>query len=297
MTNEPATVVNLPTVQTVDYDPLSPAHFEHSQRVAKMFASSELVPQHLRGKIADCLIAYAIAKRTREEPLVVLQNIYFVSGRAGWSAQYMIAKANRSGVFSRRINWRVEGAGENMRVTAFATLADSGEVVEATASMAMAKAEGWTRNTKYQTMPDQMLRYRSAAMLIRLFCPEVMMGLPTVDEVEDIAVARGPAAAIDVTPGSAASAVDAILSGNAADVSAATSSDGGDHVTAQSPEAATPAASASPAEPPLADRIAALASIADLAEFDSKTRPTLAGTALRNYSLAIAKRRAELEAS
>jgi len=215
MTNESATIVNLPTVQAADYDPLSPAHFEHSQRVAKMFASSELVPQHLRGKLADCLIAYAIAKRTREEPLVVLQNIYFVSGRAGWSAQYMIAKANRSGVFSRRINWRVEGAGENMRVTAFATLADSGEVVEATASMAMAKAEGWTRNTKYQTMPDQMLRYRSAAMLIRLFCPEVMMGLPMVDEVEDIAVARGPAAAIDITPGAAASAVDAILSADA----------------------------------------------------------------------------------
>jgi len=300
MTNESATIVNLPTVQAADYDPLSPAHFEHSQRVAKMFASSELVPQHLRGKLADCLIAYAIAKRTREEPLVVLQNIYFVSGRAGWSAQYMIAKANRSGVFSRRINWRVEGAGENMRVTAFATLADSGEVVEATASMAMAKAEGWTRNTKYQTMPDQMLRYRSAAMLIRLFCPEVMMGLPMVDEVEDIAVARGPAAAIDITPGAAASAVDAILS---ADGSAPPmgetkpASTGGDHVTAQSPEAATPAASASPAEPPLADRIAALTSIADLAEFDAKTRPTLAGTALRNYSLAVAKRRAELEAS
>ena len=68
-------------------------------------------------------------------------------------------------------------------------------------------------------------------------------------------------------------------------------------MTAQGPEAATPAASASPAEPPMADRIAALTSIADLAEFDAKTRPTLAGTALRNYSLAIAKRRAELEAS
>lgn len=211
MTNETANVVNLPAVQSGDYDPLSPAHFEHSQRVAKMFASSELVPQHLRGKLADCLIAYAIAKRTREEPLVVLQNIYFVSGRAGWSAQYMIAKANRSGVFSRRINWRVEGAGENMRVTAFATLADSGEVVEATASMAMAKAEGWTRNTKYQTMPDQMLRYRSAAMLIRLFCPEVMMGLPMADEVEDISVARGPSTAIDITPGSAAASIDALL--------------------------------------------------------------------------------------
>jgi len=210
MTTDIATnIVNLPAAVTTDYDPLAPAHFEHSQRVAKMFAASELVPPHLRGKMADCLIAYAIAKRTREEPLVVLQNIYFVSGRAGWSATYMIAKANRSGVFARRINWRVEGEGKNLRVTAFATLADSGEPVEATASMAMAEAEGWTKNPKYRTMPDQMLRYRSATMLIRLFAPEVMMGLPVADEI-DYTQARGPSGAIDITPPHASSPLAAV---------------------------------------------------------------------------------------
>ena len=208
MTTDTANIVNLPAVST-DYDPLAPAHFEHSQRVAKMFAASELVPPHLRGKMADCLIAYAIAKRTREEPLVVLQNIYFVSGRAGWSATYMIAKANRSGVFARRINWRVEGEGKNLRVTAVATLADSGEPVEATASMAMAEAEGWTKNPKYRTMPDQMLRYRSATMLIRLFAPEVMMGLPVADEI-DYQQARGPSGAIDITPPPASSPLAAV---------------------------------------------------------------------------------------
>jgi hypothetical protein len=208
MTDIANNIVNLPAV-TTDYDPLAPAHFEHSQRVAKMFAASELVPPHLRGKMADCLIAYAIAKRTREEPLVVLQNIYFVSGRAGWSATYMIAKANRSGVFARRINWRVEGEGKNLRVTAFATLADSGEPVEATASMAMAEAEGWTKNPKYRTMPDQMLRYRSATMLIRLFAPEVMMGLPVADEI-DYQQARGPSGAIDITPPPASSPLAAV---------------------------------------------------------------------------------------
>ena len=208
MTTDATNIVNLPAVST-DYDPLAPAHFEHSQRVAKMFAASELVPPHLRGKMADCLIAYAIAKRTREEPLVVLQNIYFVSGRAGWSATYMIAKANRSGVFARRINWRVEGEGKNLRVTAVATLADSGEPVEATASMAMAEAEGWTKNPKYRTMPDQMLRYRSATMLIRLFAPEVMMGLPVADEI-DYQQARGPSGAIDITPPPASSPLAAV---------------------------------------------------------------------------------------
>lgn len=259
MTTDTANIVNLPAVST-DYDPLAPAHFEHSQRVAKMFAASELVPPHLRGKMADCLIAYAIAKRTREEPLVVLQNIYFVSGRAGWSATYMIAKANRSGVFARRINWRVEGEGKNLRVTAFATLADSGEPVEATASMAMAEAEGWTKNPKYRTMPDQMLRYRSATMLIRLFAPEVMMGLPVADEI-DYQQARGPSGAIDITPPPASSplaavtqAMDALLDATEqeADNTAPAASD------ADSPAAASSDAPTGALSPELAERARAI---------------------------------------
>ena len=259
MTTDTANIVNLPAVST-DYDPLAPAHFEHSQRVAKMFAASELVPPHLRGKMADCLIAYAIAKRTREEPLVVLQNIYFVSGRAGWSATYMIAKANRSGVFARRINWRVEGEGKNLRVTAFATLADSGEPVEATASMAMAEAEGWTKNSKYRTMPEVMLRYRSATMLIRLFAPEVMMGLPVADEI-DYQQARGPSGAIDITPPLASSplaavtqAMDALLDATEqeADNTAPAASD------ADSPAAASPDAPTGALPQELAERARAI---------------------------------------
>lgn len=259
MTDIANNIVNLPAV-TTDYDPLAPAHFEHSQRVAKMFAASELVPPHLRGKMADCLIAYAIAKRTREEPLVVLQNIYFVSGRAGWSATYMIAKANRSGVFARRINWRVEGEGKNLRVTAVATLADSGEPVEATASMAMAEAEGWTKNPKYRTMPDQMLRYRSATMLIRLFAPEVMMGLPVADEI-DYQQARGPSGAIDITPPPASSplaavtqAMDALLDNveQEADNTAPAASD------ADSPAAASPDAPTGALPQELAERARAI---------------------------------------
>jgi len=172
----------------------TPAMFEHSQRVAKVFAASELVPVHLRKNgVADILLAYAIAKRMGEDPVIVMQNIYFVSSRAGWKSEYMIARANKSGVFKGRINWRSEGKGDALTVTAFAKLADTGDEVTATVSMAMAKAEGWTRNPKYQTMPEHMLRWRSATMLIRLFAPEVMLGIPTADELEDITPLRaGP---------------------------------------------------------------------------------------------------------
>lgn len=170
--------------------------FELLQRVGNMFAKSELVPAHLRGKPADCIIAVQLAHEMGLAPLSVLQNIYMVSGKAGWSAQFLIARANASGVFDDSgIDWDVEGRGSDLAVTAYATKRAGGRRVEYTVSMAMAKAEGWAKNAKYQTMPELMLRYRAATTLIGLYCPEVKFGLGVREELEDIAVSA-PAAQV-----------------------------------------------------------------------------------------------------
>jgi hypothetical protein len=52
----------------------------------------------------------------------------------------------------------------------------------------MAKKEGWfNRNgSKWQTMPELMLRYRAATFFSRLYCPEITMGMHSREEVEDI---------------------------------------------------------------------------------------------------------------
>lgn len=191
--------------------------FAHMQRVAKVFCASALIPDHLKkNNGADALLALQIAKRMNEDPVSVMQNIYFVSGKAGWSASYMIARANRSGVFKGPIRWKSEGAGDDLVVTARGRLADiEGEDVEVSVSMKMARAEGWTKNSKYNTMPEHMLRWRSATMLIRLYCPEVMMGMPTEDELTD---ARFSANFRDVTSEghvTTADSVGSILSGSA----------------------------------------------------------------------------------
>jgi len=167
------------------------AAFALAQRWAQAFSASKLVPDHLQGKAADCLVAFALARTMKLEPLTVLQNIHFVKGKPGWSAQFLIARANMSGKFTHGLRWRTEGKGADMSVTCYAYTTD-GEMVDATASMAMAQAEGWTSNSKYKSMPEQMLRYRSATLLVSLYCPEVKFGIPTAEELEDMAAAAPP---------------------------------------------------------------------------------------------------------
>lgn len=166
----------------------STAGFSHAWRVAQMFSKSALIPDHLRGRVEDVAIVLMMAWRLGEDPLIMMQHTHIVKGKAGFSAQYVIARANRSGVFKGRIKYRDAGrvGSPDYSVTAFATLAETGEEISFDASMAMAKAEGWTNNTKYASMPKVMLSYRAATFLVRLNAPDVMLGALTADEIEDI---------------------------------------------------------------------------------------------------------------
>lgn len=54
-------------------------------------------------------------------------------------------------------------------------------------SVEIAVKEGWYSKTgsKWQTMPELMLHYRSGAFFGRLYAPELLMGIPSQDELED----------------------------------------------------------------------------------------------------------------
>ena len=153
--------------------------------VAKMLSEASIIPAAFHNKPADCFIALHLADMLGADPLVIMQNLYVIRGRPGWNASFAIAQANRSGVFDGRITYDESGAGDSLSVVAIATLAATGETVRSIAvDMAMATAEGWTSNKKYQSMPLLMLRYRAAMFLIRQVCPEVLLSVPLADEIE-----------------------------------------------------------------------------------------------------------------
>lgn len=157
--------------------------FEHIWRVATAFSGSKLVPTHFQNKPQDTFVAIQMALQLQINPLLCLQNTQVINGRPSFSAQFMIGLANTRGPFVGPLTWHSEGKGDSLEVTCQATLRATGEVVSVMVSMAMAKAEGWTKNAKYRSIPEQMLRYRSATWLIRLYCPEVTCGMQSDDEV------------------------------------------------------------------------------------------------------------------
>lgn len=162
--------------------------FEHAQRVAMMLSKSELVPTTFQNKVQNCMIALEMATRMKASPLMVMQNLYIVHGRPAWSSQFLIATLNASGRFSA-LRYEDDPKTDGGRTRAYAKDLKSGEMCYgAWVSMKMAEAEGWAskNGSKWKTMPELMMRYRSAAFFTRQFAPEVSMGFPTTEEVYDI---------------------------------------------------------------------------------------------------------------
>jgi hypothetical protein len=178
----------LPQLQDPNMWILDPNAFERIWRIATALARSSLVPKHFQGKTEDCFIGTQMALALKCQPMQVLQNLYVVYGTPGFSSKFMIALANHRGPFDGVIQFKTIGQpGKNdYGVTAFARIRATGQYVERTVTMQMAVDEGWAKNNpKYKSMPEQMLSYRSAAFLIRLYCPEVLLGMSTADELYD----------------------------------------------------------------------------------------------------------------
>jgi hypothetical protein len=157
---------------------------------ASLLSKATFIPKDFQNKPSDCLIALMMASKLNVDIFTLMGELYVVHGKPAMSAKFLIAQANRSGVFQGQIKFKSCGAGDDLVVTAYATLQD-GSTAEAKASMNMAKMEGWaSKNAKYKSMPEHMLEYRAATFLVRKYCPEVTMGLATKEEVEDVIVPK-----------------------------------------------------------------------------------------------------------
>lgn len=161
--------------------------FEHAQRVAKMMMTSSLVPKEYQNNIPNIMIALEMANRIGASPLMVMQNLNIIHGRPSWSSQFIIGALNSCNRFSP-LRFRMDGKDEEYGCIAWAK-DHSGEILEGPkVTWKMVKAEGWLAKSgsKWQTMPELMFRYRAAAFFGRLYAPDVLMGMATADEAEDI---------------------------------------------------------------------------------------------------------------
>lgn len=163
--------------------------FNTGCKMAQILSASTIVPKTFQGNIGNTMIAIDMAQRLHTNPLMIMQNVYIVYGMPSFSAKFLIACINASGLFATPL--RYEFVGEEGKDTwgCYAYVIDKqGELLRGTTiTIDIAKKKGWYHKdgSNWKVEPEQMLRYRAATRFQTAYCPEITCGLAVKEELED----------------------------------------------------------------------------------------------------------------
>lgn len=163
--------------------------FEEGQRIAMALAKSDLVPQSYKGNIPNTMIALEMANRIGVSPFQVMQNLDIIHGKPSWRSTFIIAALNSCGRFKPL---RFEFVGNDAKSDSYGCRAytedfDGNKFTGPLVTWEMVKSEGWLSKTgsKWKTMPELMFQYRAASFFGRLYAPDILNGMQSVEEVKD----------------------------------------------------------------------------------------------------------------
>ncbi|WP_421204164.1 RecT family recombinase [Aeromonas enteropelogenes] len=181
-------------------------------KMAELMANgSATVPQHLKGNKADCFAICLQAIQWGMNPFPVAQKTHLVGSTLGYEAQLINAVVVNSGVIKGRFKYKWLGDWEKILgniqeekdpknqnkkirkpgwtildekdcgVTITATLADGTQT-----ELTLYLSQAGTRNSSlWVDDPKQQLSYLAVKRWTRLYTPDVILGVYSIDELEE----------------------------------------------------------------------------------------------------------------
>jgi hypothetical protein len=206
-------ITNLPTVQALDtrytqdvIPILDTSKFEHMQRVARVMAECQYIPEALRKgqpdqAMANCFLIVNQAVRWGIDPFALAQTAYVIGGKLAYEGKTIAAVINSDPRLKGRLDYQFSGQGSIRMVTVSGTFRDTGETKTIEGSVAT-----WqTSNGQWKYDPDQMLVYRGSRQWARRWMPDRLLGVYSADELEnimarDVPTGQRAARMKDITP-------------------------------------------------------------------------------------------------
>jgi hypothetical protein len=179
--------------------------FEHLQRIAKLYSNSTMVPECYRNNASNCFIAIDLAMQFNI-PIFQFMNgsdvLQLKNGdRFALRGQTVIGIVNNSGRFSSDLNFTYSGDVSKLEFTCTAWAIDKrSERKEFILSVGEAmKIGSAANNPQWKSVPRLMITYRAATYFARVHCPEVLLGMQTTEEMQDMNVVQARVVSNNVT--------------------------------------------------------------------------------------------------
>jgi hypothetical protein len=147
---------------------------------SELVANSQLVPQALRGKPADIMLALQLGDEVGLSPVQALQSVAIVNGKPAIYGDAALALVMGSGLCENIVETCVDSV-------AVCRVQRRGMEEQArTFSKADAqKANLWGKSGPWTAYPDRMLQLRARGFALRDLFPDVLKGIITTEEAND----------------------------------------------------------------------------------------------------------------
>lgn len=198
-TQSPTALV--PHVESNDYSKSSDT-FNRVENIARMLAHSGFTPKHLvvpndpERSVANCFRVAGNAVRWELDPFSVADQTYSVGGKLAYQGQLVIAIIHRHAGLDGKLNFSFTGkvGTDELTVTVSGKFKGAAEPSTLTLSVGQAK----TDNQMWKKDPEQKLCYSGATRWARRYCPEVVLGVMTFEDLEVIAEQEAPELPVDL---------------------------------------------------------------------------------------------------
>lgn len=198
-----------------DVNPISmmfdPVIAERVMAIAQTLARGvATVPKHLQGNVGDCLAIVMQSASWKLNPFAVAQKTFLIGGRLGYEAQLLNAVATSLRVIDGRFEYTYFGDwakiakkpimkrsqnGYEVMTPGWDENDEGGVGVTVTARLRGDPAprdlnlllqECWPRNsTLWAAKPRQQIAYLAVKQWMRLYAPDAILGVYTVDELQE----------------------------------------------------------------------------------------------------------------
>lgn len=166
----------------------APATLKDAVDFAQLMAKAgSMVGKSFRGNPGACLAIYMQAGRLGMDPFALSLKAYEVNGSIAYEGQAIMAIIYASGALKGRLKFTIEGDGDDRVIHVYGRMKDDPDEKPYKSPPLKVLRDGG-RSPLWAKDPEQQMRYYGARAWARAHCPDVIMGVYSVDEMEDAAM-------------------------------------------------------------------------------------------------------------
>ena len=163
----------------------TPKNINEAMQMAEAMARSSIIPRDFQGNPGNILVAMQWGSELGMAPLQAMQNVAVINGRPCLWGDALIAIV-RNSPMCEYVKESIEGSGENMIARCIAKRRGQDEEIREFTVNDAKRARLWGKAGPWSQYPKRMLQMRARAFALRDVFADVLKGMSSAEEQQDV---------------------------------------------------------------------------------------------------------------